>query len=588
MPIRGLAAFATALALLTQATQVQPSSKHAPRRGDREPDTTIPVVADIQKLQNARLRVGKTEVQATISFYQKGTTVVLLPVWTAAGDVELLLGEGTKAHVHKVGSSQPLLPEGVRDRAHLRVRLRDLLSQEEGREAVYQKLTAELRKRGELTATATPQFKTPRINERRYKVTLCTSGRKDTPEVELSDPALLPPAVVEEGGVVELELLPRHFAARRAQGTQVRLQDAYLRVTGELWCRLEREEVRATVRVLGKAVTALRHQLGSSPETKDSQPTASIIQLAPGKAEMTTELSRMIAQHAEMSMMTRRGSRSRSNLVFQLAQDVLKQELKEVRPDDLADARWVTFLVGNLATLSGTVGEIKALARKDHKAREQALKVALQGRTGVRLGLTGVNRESGAVVAATSKALDEVQEFFQGKLPTLSGIHFSQKGEGDVATMAERVIREGSFQTAWVEHHWPYVRFAPQEGKPLDLSASEKPVPAKVYRMDDCVGKWKLRTDGGAVDMDLKTDGTCALTNRPDTRPDWSAGGGFVKDAKGHWSVDAKGRLTVKMTHVWVGIFWKEYEGTFVDDDKIVKVSTSEITLKSGNRLRKR
>jgi hypothetical protein len=79
----------------------------------------------------------------------------------------------------------------------------------------------------------------------------------------------------------------------------------------------------------------------------------------------------------------------------------------------------------------------------------------------------------------------------------------------------------------------------------------------------------------------VPADDICTLTNQPDTRSAWSDGGGFVKEANGHWSVDAEGRLSVKVTHVWVGV-------AFVDEDRIVKVSSSEITLKSGDRLRKR
>jgi hypothetical protein len=154
--------------------------------------------------------------------------------------------------------------------------------------------------------------------------------------VELSAATLLPPAVVEEGGLVELELLPKQFAARRAQGAPVRLQDAYLRVTGELWCRLEREEVRATVAVLDKAVTALRHQLGSSPEMGENQPTASILQLSPGKVEMAAQLGRLIAQHAEVSLMSRRGSRSRADLVYQL--DIFLARLSKNSATSRADA----------------------------------------------------------------------------------------------------------------------------------------------------------------------------------------------------------------------------------------------------------
>jgi hypothetical protein len=123
-----------------------------------------------------------------------------------------------------------------------------------------------------------------------------------------------------------------------------------------------------------------------------------------------------------------------------------------------------------------------------------------------------------------------------------------------------------------------------QEKPPGDTEPEEETprVPAPFRpRMDDCVGRWRWRTVNRSIKFDLNGDGSFAAEDVPDQ------GFGAVSKGKGHWSVE-DGRLTVTMTHVWVGFFWKENEVTWIDAKKITALSRNEITLEGAAPLRRR
>jgi hypothetical protein len=568
--------------LMHEPTQV--NAQGGRKQADAEADAMVPVEADIQKLRNARLTVGEKEIRATIFYYQHKTVVVLLPVWVTDGEVELLLGEGARAQPHKVGSNKPLLPEGIADRVRLRVRVRDLVSHPESQKAVRKKLTEELRERG-AGGQQGVQFGSPKIDERSYQVTLCTRGNGKIAEVELSETAVLSPRVVEAGDIVELELVPKAFAERRAHAREVKLEDTYLRINGLLWCRMETEQVRATVDTLSQALVKVQHQLGSDPDKVGGMPVTAIVQVAGGNIEMNTTLTRMVSQHIRISLMSREGTAQKPDLVIQLARELFRQQLKQLPANELKDGREITFLIENLAALSGTVGEIKELARKNHKEREQGLKAAWGAKAKLRLGALQPEVSEDKAVAITNKALDEVAEYFAGKVPTLMGIHFQQAGAAAANHWVQGMIDQGVFRTAWVQHDWPVVDFALQQGAEMIVKKAPQPKPAK---MADCVGSWRMPFGGGSIDMDLKADGTAAFTDRPDKPRAWVEGGGFVSEGKGNWSVDNDGRLTVKMTHAWVGVFWMGKEITWLNAERISEVTNTEIVLLNGDRLRRR
>jgi hypothetical protein len=139
----------------------------------------------------------------------------------------------------------------------------------------------------------------------------------------------------------------------------------------------------------------------------------------------------------------------------------------------------------------------------------------------------------------------------------------------------------------------PNLRSQPeQERSPADPPSAEveptpkDPPPPFKARMDDCVGKWRWRTRDRSLNFDLEADGSFTVEDFPDRRNP-EEGFGLVSKGKGHWSVEG-GRLTVTMTHVWTGLFWKEYEVTWIDAKKIAAVLRNEVTLEGTAPLRRR
>jgi hypothetical protein len=113
------------------------------------------------------------------------------------------------------------------------------------------------------------------------------------------------------------------------------------------------------------------------------------------------------------------------------------------------------------------------------------------------------------------------------------------------------------------------------------------PPPPPTPTMKDCVGLWRWRTDDRFLDFDLNADGSMKVRNHPDKASDFQDGAGFVRDGKGHWEVE-DGRITVTMTHVWVGVFWKEFEGVWLSKEPIEAVRPDEIRLRNKKPLRRR
>ena len=96
-------------------------------------------------------------------------------------------------------------------------------------------------------------------------------------------------------------------------------------------------------------------------------------------------------------------------------------------------------------------------------------------------------------------------------------------------------------------------------------------------------GTLHLANGGRTIDFDLKADGTFTAYNRPDepTLED------LVRDGKGNWKIE-DGHLTIRMTHVWVGVYWKEYPVTWISEASILSATDKEIRLEGeGVLLRK-
>lgn len=119
----------------------------------------------------------------------------------------------------------------------------------------------------------------------------------------------------------------------------------------------------------------------------------------------------------------------------------------------------------------------------------------------------------------------------------------------------------------------------------LDRKLAERyglaPPPRKVdLTVAACAGQYTWRTDGRTIDFDLKLDGTFTAYNKPDN-PQLKD---LVRDGKGTWEI-RDGFLTVKMTHVWVGFFWKELPVTWIEREAIQSATDRRIELKGSTPL---
>ena len=100
------------------------------------------------------------------------------------------------------------------------------------------------------------------------------------------------------------------------------------------------------------------------------------------------------------------------------------------------------------------------------------------------------------------------------------------------------------------------------------------------------VGKWRYRTTGRTIEFELKYDGSLTCEDQPDSKPSWREGHGFIHSGKGIWKVHGD-VLTMAMTHVWVHAVWWKHEVTWIDRDKITKITSTEVLLADGDRLKR-
>ena len=77
------------------------------------------------------------------------------------------------------------------------------------------------------------------------------------------------------------------------------------------------------------------------------------------------------------SIRLREGANVNPGLALELTEHILGRVLTSVAWNQAEDNKRVAVLLGNQATLSGTVGEFKALAKKTKAEREKLLKTAL-------------------------------------------------------------------------------------------------------------------------------------------------------------------------------------------------------------------
>ena len=470
-----------AAALLFSTAGAEPP----PKPPEEDSDNVVPVAASVQVLRNVELSVdgGKLNV-SSIEYAQQGATVYLLPVWVVAR-VETLGKTGDGWEELPPGKPLPTKADGAPPR--LRVHLANLLAQENTRTAVEKRLREHIAD-GEGVKPELVKLRSPTFNPRGFRVALAAPGTADNSgEASLSRTVIVPPAVAEDSGVVILDLLPENIAALQAANAEpVLLRGAYLKLSGQMKARFEKQQYVANFQVVQTAVASLQNDLKSIQPTGLPAPEVFVQVPVGGTVEGKSAVTAAFSQYLIGTISVREGAIVNLGLVNELTERVLGRILSQLELKELEDGKRVAVMLGDRATLSATVGEIKALAKQTKAEREDKLKAALDDMESRRSGqkneymgsvATQFGPIGGKVDAAYANAtddektaqrkqeletlnrgLDELAKHFDGRLPTLSGIQFDQKALDASVKAIQVELQQNSFTTGWSQHDWAGIK----------------------------------------------------------------------------------------------------------------------------------
>jgi sugar lactone lactonase YvrE len=470
-------------------------------------DTITPIASSIHALDNIALDIEGGKRTLSLAYARQGITVFPLPVWIADGEVELLCGSPPKT-ARFCTPDQILLQEGDPTPLRLRIRLVNLLANEKTRKMVQSRLREEIASLSGQKAEAI-RLEDPILDRTSYRLTLCAAGGGggDGPaEVILSRTSRLPRIVPEGSGEIDIELLPDRLAAWQAEkGRPITLRDVYLRIEGLLRARFERLQYQSNFTLVSQALTNLQNHLRSI--TPDGREAPKVLLYVPvgGEVEQTRSAGTVFTQYLVGTIHIREGTDPNHDLgaIQELADRVLQRVLEQVRLNDLDDKKRVALLLGDQAALTATVGEIRTLAAQSREERDQQLTSALDDSEATRSGQSreytgkiGLDdilplpaplpasgevkgglkktveqdqaRRRREVLEAVNRGLEEVGKHFGGRLPTLSGIQFDQKGLTSSLGQVELELKQHTFTTGWSHHEWPAVRLIPSGAEVFD------------------------------------------------------------------------------------------------------------------------
>ena len=482
----GVALLAVAILMFSTAG-AQPS----PKPPDDDSDSVVPVAASIQVLRNVELSVGGARLKvSSIEYAQQGTTAYLLPVWVVAR-VDALNRESGRWEELPPGRPLPTKTEAAAPR--LRVTLANLLAQEDTRTAVEKRLREHIAD-GEGVKPEQVKLRSPTFKPGGFRIALAAPATSsDAGETLLSSTVIVPPVVAEENGTVIFDLLPENIAALQAANAEpVLLRDAYLKLSGQMKARFEKQQYLVNFEVVQTAVASLQNDLKSIQPTGQPAPEAFVQVPAGGTVEGKTAVTKAFSQYLIGSISVRDGANVNLGLVNELAERVLSRMLSQVELAQMDDGKRVAVMLGDRATLSATVGEIKTLAKQTKAEREEKLKAALDGMEARRSGQKSEYKGSvsaqfgpigGKVNAAYANAtedekttrrkqeleslnrgLDELAKHFDGRLPTLSGIQFDQKALDESIKAIQVELQGNSFTTGWDQHDWSAIKLTTTAG----------------------------------------------------------------------------------------------------------------------------
>ncbi|HVS38308.1 MAG TPA: hypothetical protein VMS17_22310 [Gemmataceae bacterium] len=464
-----------------------------PKTPENDADNIMPVAASVQVLRNVELSLdGAKTTVSSIEYAQEGTTVYLFPVWVVVGIDTYNQNDGLW---QQLSPSQPLPTRAEAVAPRLRVHLANLLARETTRTAVETRLREHVATR-EGVKPEQIKLRSPTFNRKGYRLTLAASTSTTAghdAEALLSGTVLVSPEVAENEGTIILELLPENIAALQAANREpVVLQATYLKLSCQMKARFEQRQYIANFDEVQNAVASLQNDLKSIQPAALAAPAAFVEVPIGGKVEERSAVVAAFSQHLVASIGVRSGANVNLGLVNELAEHVLDRILTQVELAQMADDKRIAVMLSDRATLSASVGEIKTLAKQTRSEREDKLKAALDDTEARRTGQSsnykgsivvlfgplpgkvdgeyGNRREEEKIaqrkqeVETLNRGLDQLGMYFEGRMPTPSGIQFNTEALDESVKKFRFELEENRFTIGWDQHDWAGIKLTTTAG----------------------------------------------------------------------------------------------------------------------------
>jgi len=472
----------------------------------QDADSILPITSEIRSEPDVLLqwKGGKTRL-TKLEYFQVKDTLIPFPVWVVFGPPSLTVERsGTSLQERVCSPGEPLLKSDEVPK-YLHFNISNLLNNQETRPAIWD----HLRKLGSGADAQKLRFADLQTDDSNYTVTLYHADQDQA----LSLPTRLSKVVVARGDKVSLALLPAAWKEVEDPKTPLTLSRTYLQVDGTFRARFEQTQVEFHWNLVRNAILDLQHRLGSR-NTEGGQAPVALYHVplnATGVAEQSTAMDSSLGQFLSGTIRIRKGEKVDSLLILRLAEKSLDQISEPLRIMDQRDSETVALLLGNLATLSATVGDIKSLATQTRKEREAALnealetsaagqqhaqqnkavldKTAFHGKLDLRVDMpipipflkpiVGPKVEAGgelqrgvqeqnensaqhqahrkALLNSLQRGLDDVASHFQGRIPTLTGLRFEQHLSTKIKANIDVEFKQHTFTVGWSQHQWPLI-----------------------------------------------------------------------------------------------------------------------------------
>ena len=488
------------LVLLGLCTTATLGTAQQPPGANQPADAVSPLVASITVLENVKLTLedGK-QVTVSIPYCIDGTTVIPLPVWVLLGEPEVFLEGEWRARPPVWRLTLP----GGKEPLRLRFRMRNLLAEEQTREAVYDRLRQELTKNRSLDK-AQIRFVQPNLSKDKFQLTLVAQGHGANRDLVVAGPVPLSRALLgsADGERVEIPVtqLPPDGVPQ--------LQQLYLQVHGPLRARLEQQQVIASVTALRQSYRQLLNKIQPKHATESEY--LLFVPVATGTAQQEFRLDELLLQQLSVQLAVRRDLPAESRAFAEsILGKLVETTVKEIEHKQINDQQTVTVMLGQQAQITATLGEIRELASASRQEREQKLSEALARAYGYQLkesqqsdsksdtqkeqawgvgvslslgyfgkwisgGYSQSDSEKSSSVSSNQsfkdfqqteqykqslenfqRGLDELQQTFKGERKTLSGIALNQDSLKQSFSQLEGEYKQSQFITDWYRYDWP-------------------------------------------------------------------------------------------------------------------------------------